>query len=91
MVFTLTAQIHLKKVTRPSVHELERKIISVCWATDGNRKSTDSALKSSYRALLYKIRRGRPAHRSVPEEHPAKLRTPAKVVDDAFVVRKILH
>ncbi len=49
---------HLKKVTRPAVHDLERKIIlSVLEANHWNRKRTASALKISYRALLYKIRR----------------------------------
>jgi two-component system response regulator AtoC len=51
-------QIHLKKVTRQAVHDLERKIIlSVLEANQWNRKRTASALKISYRALLYKIRR----------------------------------
>jgi len=51
-------QIHLKKVTRQAVHDLERKIIlSVLEANHWNRKRTASALKISYRALLYKIRR----------------------------------
>ena len=58
-------QIHLKKVTRQAVHDLERKIIlSVLEANRWNRKRTASALKISYRALLYKIRRaGLPAKR----------------------------
>jgi transcriptional regulator with PAS, ATPase and Fis domain len=51
-------QIHLKEVTRQAVDELERKIIlSVLEANRWNRKRTASALKISYRALLYKIRR----------------------------------
>jgi len=51
-------QIHLKEVTRQAVHDLERKIIlSVLEANRWNRKRTASALKISYRALLYKIRR----------------------------------
>jgi two-component system, NtrC family, response regulator AtoC len=51
-------QIHLKKVTRQAVHDLERKIIlSVLEANRWNRKRTATALKISYRALLYKIRR----------------------------------
>ena len=60
-------QIHLKKVTRQAVHDLERKIImSVLEANRWNRKRTASALKISYRALLYKIRRaGLPPKRSV--------------------------
>lgn len=54
----LDGQIHLKKVTRQAVHDLERKIIlSVLEANHWNRKRTASALKISYRALLYKIRR----------------------------------
>lgn len=62
-------QIHLKKVTRQAVHDLERKIIlSVLEANRWNRKRTASALKISYRALLYKIRRaGLPRKRGV---HP---------------------
>jgi two-component system response regulator AtoC len=60
-------QIHLKKVTRQAVHDLERKIIlSVLEANRWNRKRTASALKISYRALLYKIRRaGLPRKRGV--------------------------
>jgi two-component system, NtrC family, response regulator AtoC len=54
----IDGQIHLKKVTRQAVHDLERKIIlSVLEANRWNRKRTASALKISYRALLYKIRR----------------------------------
>jgi two-component system, NtrC family, response regulator AtoC len=54
----IEGQIHLKKVTRQAVHDLERKIIlSVLEANRWNRKRTASALKISYRALLYKIRR----------------------------------
>lgn len=54
----LEGQIHLKKVTRQAVHDLEKKIIlSVLEANRWNRKRTASALKISYRALLYKIRR----------------------------------
>src|SRR5258708_7733526 len=64
-------QIHLKKVTRQAVHDLERKIIlSVLEANHWNRKRTASALKISYRALLYKIRRaGLPRKRGM--NHPA--------------------
>jgi len=63
----IDGQIHLKKVTRQAVHELERKIIlSVLEANRWNRKQTASALKISYRALLYKIRRaGLPSKRSL--------------------------
>lgn len=59
-------QIHLKKVTRQAVEELERKIIlSVLEANHWNRKRAASVLKISYRALLYKIRRaGLPSKRS---------------------------
>ncbi len=54
----MEGQIHLKKVTRQAVHDLERKIIlSVLEANRWNRKRTAAALKISYRALLYKIRR----------------------------------
>jgi two-component system response regulator AtoC len=64
-------QIHLKKVTRQAVHDLERKIIlSVLEANHWNRKRTATALKISYRALLYKIRRaGLPRKRGM---HPTK-------------------
>ena len=60
-------QINLKKVTRQAVHELERKIIlSVLEANRWNRKRTATALKISYRALMYKIRRaGLPSKRSL--------------------------
>ena len=63
----LDGQIHLKKVTRQAVHDLERKIIlSVLEANRWNRKRTASALKISYRALLYKIRRaGLPPKRGI--------------------------
>jgi two-component system response regulator AtoC len=58
--------IHLKKVTRQAVQELEGKIIlSVLEANRWNRKRTASELKISYRALLYKIRQaGLPPKRS---------------------------
>jgi two-component system response regulator AtoC len=60
-------QIHLKKVTRQAVHDLERKIIlNVLEANRWNRKQTATALRISYRALLYKIRRaGLPSKRNV--------------------------
>jgi two-component system response regulator AtoC len=60
-------QIHLKKVTKQAVHDLERKIIlSVLEANHWNRKRTATALKISYRALLYKIRRaGLPRKRGI--------------------------
>jgi len=62
-----SGQIHLKKVTRQAVHDLERKIIlNVLEANRWNRKRTASALKISYRALLYKIRRaGLPPKRAI--------------------------
>jgi two-component system, NtrC family, response regulator AtoC len=57
-VVPVDGQIHLKKITRQAVHDLERKIIlSVLEANRWNRKRTAAALKISYRALLYKIRR----------------------------------
>ncbi|MBZ5699375.1 MAG: sigma 54-interacting transcriptional regulator [Acidobacteriia bacterium] len=74
----MDGQIHLKKMTRQAVHDLERKIIlRVLEANRWNRKRTASALKISYRALLYKIRRaGLPAKRvlastAVVTERPA--------------------
>jgi two-component system response regulator AtoC len=68
----ITGQIHLKKVTRQAVHDLERKIIlSVLEANHWNRKRTASALKISYRALLYKIRRtGLPRKRGMRPAAP---------------------
>jgi two-component system response regulator AtoC len=59
--------IHLKKVTRQAVQELEARIIlSVLEANRWNRKRTASELKISYRALLYKIRQaGLPPKRAV--------------------------
>jgi two-component system response regulator AtoC len=58
--------IHLKKVTRKAVRELEGKIIlSALEANRWNRKRAASDLRISYRALLYKIRQaGLPAKRS---------------------------
>ena len=63
----IDGQIYLKKVTRQAVHDLERKIIlTVLEANRWNRKRTASALKISYRALLYKIRRaGLPPKRAL--------------------------
>lgn len=60
-------QIHLKKITRQAVCDLERKIIlSVLEANRWNRKRTANALKISYRALLYKIHRaGLPPKRTL--------------------------
>jgi two-component system, NtrC family, response regulator AtoC len=75
-------QIHLKKVTRQAVHDLERKIIlNALEVNRWNRKRTASALKISYRALLYKIRRaGLPPKRSFSsrESEPAR---PAALAD----------
>jgi len=73
---------HLKKVTRQAVHELERKIIlSVLEANRWNRKRTASALKISYRALLYKIRRaGLPSKRTLTNS-PLTVVPPASIDD----------
>jgi two-component system response regulator AtoC len=59
--------VHLKKITRQAVRDLERKIIlNVLEENHWNRKRTASALKISYRALLYKIRQaGLPPKRSL--------------------------
>jgi two-component system response regulator AtoC len=69
---SLDGQIHLKKVTRQAVHDLEKKIIlSVLEANRWNRKRTAIALKISYRALLYKIRRaGLPRKRALNSPIP---------------------
>jgi two-component system response regulator AtoC len=68
--------IHLKKVTRQAVQELERKIIlSALEANRWNRKRAASDLRISYRALLYKIRQaGLP-----PKRSSHGLTTPGKV------------
>jgi two-component system response regulator AtoC len=65
--FPAHGPIHLKKVTRQAVQELEGRIIlSVLEANRWNRKRAASELKISYRALLYKIRQaGLPPKRSV--------------------------
>jgi two-component system, NtrC family, response regulator AtoC len=67
--------IHLKKITRQAVHDLEKKIIlRVLEANRWNRKRAAVELKISYRALLYKIRQaGLPPKRSVrpKAEHDA--------------------
>ena len=62
----ISGPIHLKKVTRKAVQELERKIIlSALEANRWNRKRAASDLRISYRALLYKIRQaGLPPKRS---------------------------
>ncbi len=64
--FPTRGPIHLKKITRQAVQDLERKIIlSVLEANRWNRKRAASELKISYRALLYKIRQaGLPPKRS---------------------------
>ena len=62
----ISGPIHLKKVTRKAVQQLERKIIlSALEANRWNRKRAASDLRISYRALLYKIRQaGLPPKRS---------------------------
>jgi two-component system response regulator AtoC len=59
--------IHLKKITRQAVHDLEKKIIlRVLEANRWNRKRAAVELKISYRALLYKIRQaGLPPKRTL--------------------------
>ncbi len=66
--------IHLKKVTRQAVQELEGKIIlSALEANRWNRKRTANELRISYRALLYKIRQsGLPPKRSIRRPASAK-------------------
>jgi len=54
----LDGPISVKKLTKQATRELERKVIlKVLQANHWNRKRTASALRISYRALLYKIRR----------------------------------
>lgn len=79
----IDGQIHLKKVTRQAVHELEGKIIlSVLEANRWNRKRTASALKISYRALLYKIRRaGLPPKRGTNSVSATERPSPAASAD----------
>jgi two-component system, NtrC family, response regulator AtoC len=76
----LEGQIHLKKITRQAVHDLERKIIlSVLEANRWNRKRTASALRISYRALLYKIRRaGLPRKRGMRQSPPENISSTSK-------------
>jgi transcriptional regulator with PAS, ATPase and Fis domain len=73
--------IHLKKITRQAVQELESKIIlNVLEANRWNRKRAASELKISYRALLYKIRQaGLPPKRSLqrPAATPIAAAPPA--------------
>jgi two-component system response regulator AtoC len=59
--------IHLKKITRQAVHDLEKKIIlRVLEANRWNRKRAAVELRISYRALLYKIRQaGLPPKRTL--------------------------
>lgn len=61
--------VHLKKVTRQAMLELERKIILMALeANRWNRKRAATQLKISYRALLYKIRQaGLPPKRRFPD------------------------
>ena len=65
--------IHLKKVTRKAVRELEGRIIlGALEANRWNRKRAARDLRISYRALLYKIRQaGLPAKRSSEGANPA--------------------
>jgi two-component system, NtrC family, response regulator AtoC len=68
--------IHLKKVTRKAVRELEGRIIlGALEANRWNRKRAAKDLRISYRALLYKIRQaGLPAKRSLePPNSPSKV------------------
>lgn len=68
--------IHLKKVTRKAVRELEGRIIlSALEANRWNRKRAARDLRISYRALLYKIRQaGLPAKRSSDAQNsPSKV------------------
>jgi DNA-binding NtrC family response regulator len=56
-VIPLDGSVPLKKVTRQTVRELERKVIlGSLQANNWNRKRVAQALGISYRALLYKIR-----------------------------------
>ncbi len=64
--------IHLKKVTRKAVRELEGRIIlGALEANRWNRKRAARDLRISYRALLYKIRQaGLPSKRSSEGANP---------------------
>jgi two-component system response regulator AtoC len=75
--------VHLKKVTRQAVRELERKIIlNVLEENHWNRKRTASALRISYRALLYKIRQaGLPPKRSSRRPAASQSADPATSAD----------
>jgi two-component system, NtrC family, response regulator AtoC len=68
--FPTRGPIHLKKITRQAVQELEGRIIlSVLEANRWNRKRAASELRISYRALLYKIRQaGLPPKRSMRKQ-----------------------
>jgi len=78
--------IHLKKVTRQAVHELEKKIIlRVLEATRWNRKRAAMELKISYRALLYKIRQaGLPSKRASRRKDDALLNAKSNVSGDTL-------
>ena len=73
----LNEPIHLKKVTRQAVLDMERRIIlRVLEANHWNRKRAASALRISYRALLYKIRQaGLPPKRSQPPLQDATVKS----------------
>jgi two-component system response regulator AtoC len=67
----LDNSIPLKKVTRDAVRDLESKIIlSTLQANHWNRKRAARALKISYRALLYKLKR---SGLDMPRENQAEV------------------
>jgi len=73
--------IHLKQVTRQAVQDMEKRIIShVLEANHWNRKRAASALKISYRALLYKIRQAGLPPKTSPRRAKANPPESAKVV-----------
>jgi two-component system response regulator AtoC len=75
--------IHLKKITREAVQELERKVIlKVLEANHWNRKRTASELQISYRALLYKIRQAGLPPKRTPRPHSASATTDPTVSTD---------
>jgi len=75
LTISVNEPIHLKKVTRQAVLDMERKIIlRVLEANHWNRKRAAAALRISYRALLYKIRQaGLPPKRSRVEVPAANI------------------
>jgi len=77
LTISLNEPIHLKKVTRQAVLDMERRIIlRVLEANHWNRKRAASALRISYRALLYKIRQaGLPPKRSRPMAQDAPVKS----------------